>query len=467
MAEGRRDGFVPRVLTYHASRDLVPLYSVYALLFADHGVEQRADLPALHHLVADVVRLRGAVGRLGGHLRPTATARPLGRDLRRRASRRWMVWQTFAGFAVGFVCWGLSSALMSGTFESMVYDELVERGARGARTPRLIGWAHSTAMVANLVATAAAAPLFDVGGYALVGWTSRRDRRRPGRPRRDAAGLGTGPAAPARRGLAARRHRARGVAYVAMLRAGLAESRHHPDVRRVLLLAAAMVGLTAYDEYFPLVARDHGVATSTVPLLIAVTVLGQVVGTALVGRTARFGGPVRRAACSRPGAVLVSIGALATPYPGFVAIARRLRPAQQRDARRRDPAPGHHHRSGPGHGHQRARAARGGRRARRVRRVRARSHVLGFPTLVALLGVPGRARRRCAVAPPARPTGRAGVRRGFFGRRTRVLTSSERGRRPAAGRAGGSSRWTSRSPTWAWPTSAGPRSPSPSTRCPA
>ena len=41
----------------------------------------------------------------------------------------WMIWQTFAGFAVGFVLWGLSSALMSGTFESLVYDELVERDA--------------------------------------------------------------------------------------------------------------------------------------------------------------------------------------------------------------------------------------------------------------------------------------------------------------------------------------------------
>ena len=29
---------MPRVLLYHASRDLVPLYSVYSLLFADHGI---------------------------------------------------------------------------------------------------------------------------------------------------------------------------------------------------------------------------------------------------------------------------------------------------------------------------------------------------------------------------------------------------------------------------------------------
>jgi hypothetical protein len=31
-------GFTPRVLAYYASRDLVPLYSVYSLLFRDHGL---------------------------------------------------------------------------------------------------------------------------------------------------------------------------------------------------------------------------------------------------------------------------------------------------------------------------------------------------------------------------------------------------------------------------------------------
>jgi len=49
-------------------------------------------------------------------------------------------------------------------------------------------------------------------------------------------------------------------------------------------------------------------------------VVGQVVGTALVGRTARFGGPVVGGVLGA-GAVLVSVGALASPYLGFVAIA--------------------------------------------------------------------------------------------------------------------------------------------------
>jgi hypothetical protein len=229
----------------------------------------------------------------------------------------WMLWQTFAGFALGFVCWGVSSALMSGTFEALLYDELVTRGAP-ERYPAVIGGAHSSAMLANLLATAAAAWLFAEGGYQLVGWVSvaiavvqgalaatlpvSRAARRPVHDR-------------------AARHETEQAAshYVAMLRSGLAESRHHPDVRRVLLLAAAMVGLTAYDEYFPLVARDHGVSTSVIPLLVAVTVLGQVVGTATVGRTARFGAVTVGLVLSS-GAVLVSVGALATPYLGFVAI---------------------------------------------------------------------------------------------------------------------------------------------------
>jgi hypothetical protein len=207
---------------------------------------------------------------------------------------------------------------MSGTFESLVYDELVERGAR-EQYAGLIGWAQSTALVANLAASAGAAWLFYLGGYPLVGWTSVAiagvqgalaatlpvSHRARHAPHVEGAVAGTEHAASR---------------YVAMLRAGLSESRHHPDVRRVLLLAAAMVAMTAYDEYFPLVARDHDVSTTVVPILIAVTVVGQAVGTALVGRTSRINGRVVALVLAL-GAVLISIGALITPYAGFVAIA--------------------------------------------------------------------------------------------------------------------------------------------------
>jgi MFS family permease len=306
---------VPRVLAYHASRDLVPLYSIYALLFADHGVSatQISLLFVVWSATSFVFEVPSGAWADSFDRRRVLV---VSAAIYAAGFAAWMVWQTFTGFALGFVLWGLSSALMSGTFESLVYDELVEREARPAY-PTLIGWAQSTALLANLAATAAAAWLFHLGGYALVGWSSVAIcglqallaatlpvSLRARRPAHDS------PLAETER--AASR-------YLTMLRAGLAESRHRPDVRRVLLLAAAMVGLTTYDEYFPLVARSHGLSTSAVPLLIAVVVAGQAIGTAAAGRSARLG-PRGIAAILAAGAVLVSVGALVTPYAGFAAI---------------------------------------------------------------------------------------------------------------------------------------------------
>jgi hypothetical protein len=308
-------GFVPRLLLYHASRDLVPLYAVYALLFSDHGISAShiSLLLIIWSATSFVFEVPSGAWADAFDRRHLLVFSAL---VYAAGFATWLTWQTFAGFATGFVLWGLSSSLMSGTFESLVYDELVERGAAGAY-PTLTGWAHSTAMLANLAATALAAPLLAAGGYPLVGWASVAIcggqallaatlpvSTKARRPSHDS------PLAETER--AASR-------YLAMLRAGIAESRHQPDVRRVLLLAAAMVGLTAYDEYFPLVARAHGVTTSDVPLLIAIIVAGQSIGTAVVGRTARL--PARAVgAVLGTGALLVSLGALVTPYAGFVAI---------------------------------------------------------------------------------------------------------------------------------------------------
>lgn len=228
----------------------------------------------------------------------------------------WMFWPTYAGFALGFVLWGVSGALMSGTFESLLYDELAAHG-QTARYAGLVGWADSAAMSANLVASVAAAPLMAWGGYGLVGWTSVA---LAGCQAILAATLPVTRHHPAHlRDVAAATERVT-VRYVTMLRAGIREASHTVDVRRAVLLSAAVVGASAYDEYFPLVARDHGVATSVVPWLIGLVVLGQVVGTALAGRTARMTGRAMGWVLLAA-AVLISGGALVSPWAGFAAIA--------------------------------------------------------------------------------------------------------------------------------------------------
>ena len=42
----------------------------------------------------------------------------------------WTVVPTYAAFAGGFVLWGLSGSLVSGTYEAYVYDHLHARAAR-------------------------------------------------------------------------------------------------------------------------------------------------------------------------------------------------------------------------------------------------------------------------------------------------------------------------------------------------
>ena len=229
----------------------------------------------------------------------------------------WVAFPGYAGFALGFVLWGVSGSIMSGTFESLLYDELVVRG-REDDYPGLIGLAQSSALVANLLAAGIAVPLMAVGGYQLVGWVSVA-----------LAGVQAVLAATLPVSLAARRPAGADVVerteralarYPAMLRAGVREATRSVPVRRAVVIAAVLVGFTAYDEYFPLVAAQHGVPTERVPVLIALTVAAQAVGTALAGRASRLGSRAL-GGIVLAGGLLISAGALLTPYAGFVAIA--------------------------------------------------------------------------------------------------------------------------------------------------
>jgi MFS family permease len=208
---------------------------------------------------------------------------------------------------------------MSGTFQALLYDELAACNA-ASHYARLMGWANSLAMVATLVGTALATPLFTVGGYPLVGWVSvgvalvqaLLALSLPAAPRAvgaDGSDLDELPGTTG--GLVSR--------YVGMLQSGLSEVVRHHLVRRAVLIVS-MLGLLAFDEYFPLVARENGASTETVPLMVALTVAGPAIGTALAGRTARMGGRTMAWALAAA-AILMAIGTVDGRWLGFVVIA--------------------------------------------------------------------------------------------------------------------------------------------------
>jgi MFS family permease len=333
--------------------ELIPLYALYALLFADHGMSTGqisllfAIWSATSFLLevpsgawADTVSRRGLLV-LSGALLTAGFA-------------LWTAAPSFAGFAAGFVLWGTSGALASGTFEALLYDELAARGESSAY-PRVLGYTRAGAEAAVVIAIVAATPLYLYGGYALVGWSSvavaavhtlialslptapkavsaadiddleeeepasaartavsapdpavenvasllgfAGDSARLGRAA-DADGRGSVSVSGGRdetdeaeftgnRGAARPRPFAR---YLTMLKAGVGEAVRVRVVRHGVLLEALLFGITAFDEYFALLAQESGVSTAVVPLLVGLTVLGSLTGSVLAGRTEGMSG---------------------------------------------------------------------------------------------------------------------------------------------------------------------------------
>ena len=229
----------------------------------------------------------------------------------------WVTMPSYPGFAAGFVLWGAGSALVSGTFEALVYDELTLRHAQEAYAG-LIGRATTAALATTLAATALAAPLFALGGYELAGAVSvlvclgrallarslpEAERVAEADATKDLAAA----AGPLRR-------------WHGMLRAGLAETAQTRLVRHAVLLVALLAGFLAVEEYFPLLAREMGASTEAVPLLVAVTVAAQALAGLLAGPASRRPG-LPNAWGLAGAAVLTAGGALSGHVSGFLPIA--------------------------------------------------------------------------------------------------------------------------------------------------
>ncbi|MEZ7241103.1 MFS transporter [Rhodococcus sp. GXMU-t2271] len=301
------------MVAYAATRELVPLYGLYALLFEDHGLGtgEISSLFVLWSVVAFVAEVpSGAwadtVSRRGLLLLSSA--------LFTAGFALWLLFPGYWGFAAGFVAWGISESLKSGTFEALVYDELSARG-EAHRFTAVLGYANAGETTCVLVATLSAAPLYALGGYPLVGWLSVGITvangllvlTLPSAPRdtsADETGFVPG-------GFVTR--------YRAVLHAGTAEARRSAGVRRVVLLAALLSACLAFEEYFALLAREGGASTSAAPALVAITVAGQVLGAATAGRTAATTGRAMGAVIA-VGGLLLATGAVLGGVVGFVAI---------------------------------------------------------------------------------------------------------------------------------------------------
>ena len=255
-----------------ALSELVPLYPLYALLFLDTGLSgaQISMLFAVWSITSFITEVPAGVLADRWSRRGVVV---LAGVLQAAGFAVWTAAPEAWAFAVGFVIWGLSGALVSGASEALVYDGLAAVGAEGSYA-RVNGWMTSAELLVQVPTAFAASALFAVGGYPLVGWAS--------------VAVCLAAAALALRFPEAPRTVEDGDEET--LREGVVESLRSPSLRVLVLSVALIGGLDAIEEYFPVLAGDWGVPTTAVPFAVLVIALAGAAGAALGGRADRLRG---------------------------------------------------------------------------------------------------------------------------------------------------------------------------------
>lgn len=287
-------------------RELIPIYPVYAVMMTEGGINP-FELSLLFIVWSgSVVVLEVPLGVLGDRM-PRKALVLVSCALKALAFSIWLAAPSFWGFMAGFVCWGVSSTILSGTIDALLYDGLAEHGeelrfrsvyARGAAVAEigvasalLIGGAlsdwlgYTAALVLSSVAPLAA---------ALLAW-----RYLPDMEVHEAAGRES---------------------YVGTLREGWRHAVGHRVILYIIMLFAG-IGTFAgvYEEYVGPFLREREFSLTTIGILTAAYQGCRAAGMWLSGRFPSL--PLRRLS------LLYIVGAIMLvlmPLGGDVAMAAML-----------------------------------------------------------------------------------------------------------------------------------------------
>ncbi len=122
--------FLVKIYGYSFLDQFILLFTSYSLFFRDSGLTP-FQISILYGILPVTTFLFEVPT---GVLADTCSRRTLlfiAQLLRAVAFTLWIVFQNYVSFAVGFALWGFSMTLISGTFESFVYDELKHYNREG------------------------------------------------------------------------------------------------------------------------------------------------------------------------------------------------------------------------------------------------------------------------------------------------------------------------------------------------
>lgn len=280
---------------------------MYTLLFSDTGLSvwQISSLFVIWSVSSLLFEVPSGAWADATSRRSLLIAGPL---LTAAAFAMWVVAPGYWVFALGFLLWGLKSALTSGALEALVYEEL-QRVDATDRYAALMGRGQAAGVLAAMCSGAVAAPVVGAGGFAAVGMASVV-----------ACVMASGVATlfPENR---IRSTDEPGTRWVDSLAAGMREARGSRRVRSGVLLVAVVASVWgALDEYTPLLIESGGVSARDVALLMMVIWAGASAGGLLADRATRMRS-VWLARLVVVAAALTTAGALARHPLGVVALA--------------------------------------------------------------------------------------------------------------------------------------------------
>lgn len=262
-------GFLLKVCAYRFLDTFVLIYPLSAVMFADAGLSPAQIGVALAAWSLTGVLLEVPSGVLADHL-PRRWLLAVAQLARAVGFGIWILFPTFWGFLAGLTLWGVKSALMSGTFEALVYDELKAAGRAGDYA-RVMGRAWASRYAGLLLASLGAAglvgfgyPLLIAGSAVAVLVSAGVALSLPKVPR--AAAIET-------------------PQYLAHLRRGALDAVRLPGVLPLLIFIAGVQGvLLALEDYWQLFGREVGLSPAQIALFIAAMSGAQAVGSVLAHR---------------------------------------------------------------------------------------------------------------------------------------------------------------------------------------
>ena len=262
-------GLVGKAAVYRFFDTFVLIFPFYTVMFTEHGMSPAQIGVALAAWSLTGVALEIPTGALADRL-SRRWLLAIAQVFRGVGFLTWALWPDFWGFLAGFVLWGVKSALVSGTFEALIFDELKAQG-RPQDYARAIGRAQTGRFVGFMAAALIAAAIAGIGNSALTLISSASSLL-------GAASALLFPKAP-------RAARAGRTDYLDVMRRGIVEAVRRPGVLPLLLFIALMQSLlAACEDYWQIFARDMGLDRPRIALFVAALGGAQAVAAAVAHR---------------------------------------------------------------------------------------------------------------------------------------------------------------------------------------